>query len=99
MLVVETILSALAVIAILPNVGYIVDAWPVQSPDTNQIPWSVNGDTSKTARGDAVKEAFRHSWNGYKQYAWGYDELLSVSKRGGNSRYVLPFTTVIVIKC
>lgn len=32
----------------------------------------------------AVKEAFLHAWKGYKQYAWGYDTLHPVSKRGSN---------------
>ncbi|KAF8538433.1 glycoside hydrolase [Trichophaea hybrida] len=47
-------------------------AVPVQTGDGN--------------RRDAVIEAFRHSWEGYRAYAWGYDELLSVSNKGGNSR-------------
>src|SRR3990172_4475885 len=28
-----------------------------------------------------VKQEFLHAWNGYKQYAWGHDELLPVSKK------------------
>ncbi|KAI5779124.1 glycoside hydrolase [Geopyxis carbonaria] len=49
---------------------------------------SENGPLVKrtTVRGDAIKEAFLHSWAGYKKYAWGSDELLSVSNTGGNSR-------------
>jgi mannosidase alpha-like ER degradation enhancer 2 len=31
-----------------------------------------------------VKEAFAHAWNGYKQYAWGYDALKPLSKQGHN---------------
>jgi hypothetical protein len=27
-----------------------------------------------------VKTEFLHAWNGYKQYAWGHDEMLPVSK-------------------
>lgn len=30
---------------------------------------------------EAVKREFLHAWNGYKQYAWGHDDLLPVSKR------------------
>jgi len=26
----------------------------------------------------------QHAWNGYKQYAWGQDDLKPVSKSGGN---------------
>mmetsp|Transcript_492 Transcript_492/g.1084 ORF Transcript_492/g.1084 Transcript_492/m.1084 type:complete len:613 (+) Transcript_492:244-2082(+) len=32
-----------------------------------------------------VKDAMKHAWAGYKQYAWGYDELLPVSHRGRNN--------------
>lgn len=28
----------------------------------------------------AVQEAFRHAWKGYKDFAWGHDELRPVSK-------------------
>lgn len=31
-----------------------------------------------------VKEAFLHAWNGYKQYAWGYDALKPLTKQGHN---------------
>ncbi|XP_075041487.1 endoplasmic reticulum mannosyl-oligosaccharide 1,2-alpha-mannosidase-like [Mixophyes fleayi] len=31
-------------------------------------------------RQEAVAEAFRHAWKGYKQFAWGYDELKPISK-------------------
>lgn len=29
---------------------------------------------------DKVKAEFLHAWNGYKQYAWGHDELMPISK-------------------
>lgn len=32
---------------------------------------------------EAVKEAFRHAWKGYKNFAWGHDELKPVSKSYG----------------
>ncbi|KAM4634018.1 endoplasmic reticulum mannosyl-oligosaccharide 1,2-alpha-mannosidase [Polymixia lowei] len=32
---------------------------------------------------EAVREAFRHAWKGYKEYAWGHDELKPVSKSFG----------------
>jgi hypothetical protein len=35
-------------------------------------------------RADAVKSAFLHSYNGYKKYAWGMDELHPISKRGSD---------------
>lgn len=31
-------------------------------------------------RAEAVREAFRHAWKGYKAFAWGHDELKPVSK-------------------
>lgn len=33
-------------------------------------------------RAQAVKEAFVWSWEGYRKYAWGYDQLLPLSQRG-----------------
>lgn len=67
------------------NHGVVVHASPF-SFNGYQTLWNLDSNTRGTPPGEAVKEAFRHSWNGYKQYAWGYDELLAVSKRGGNSR-------------
>ncbi|XP_052394051.1 endoplasmic reticulum mannosyl-oligosaccharide 1,2-alpha-mannosidase isoform X10 [Carassius gibelio] len=32
---------------------------------------------------EAVREAFRHAWKGYKAFAWGHDELKPVSKTHG----------------
>ncbi|XP_054876494.1 mannosidase, alpha, class 1B, member 1b isoform X2 [Poeciliopsis prolifica] len=34
----------------------------------------------ETERMEAVREAFRHAWKGYKEYAWGHDELRPVSR-------------------
>lgn len=31
-------------------------------------------------RQEAVRDAFRHAWKGYKEYAWGHDELRPLSK-------------------
>ena len=33
---------------------------------------------------EQVKKELLHAWNGYKQYAWGQDDLLPVSKKGRN---------------
>ncbi|XP_030625171.1 endoplasmic reticulum mannosyl-oligosaccharide 1,2-alpha-mannosidase [Chanos chanos] len=35
---------------------------------------------STVDRLEAVREAFRHAWKGYKQFAWGHDELKPISK-------------------
>ncbi|XP_017288176.1 mannosidase, alpha, class 1B, member 1b [Kryptolebias marmoratus] len=32
------------------------------------------------SRMEAVQEAFRHAWKGYKDFAWGHDELRPISK-------------------
>lgn len=32
---------------------------------------------------EAVREAFRHAWKGYKDHAWGHDELKPISKSYG----------------
>ncbi|KAM4575763.1 mannosidase, alpha, class 1B, member 1b isoform 2-T4 [Odontesthes bonariensis] len=37
-------------------------------------------DDSEASRQEAVREAFRHAWKGYKDYAWGHDELRPISK-------------------
>lgn len=50
------------------------------------LPFLVHAAPSRD-RSEAVREAFLHSWNGYKTYAWGADELKPVTKKGGNSRY------------
>nr|XP_021329067.1 endoplasmic reticulum mannosyl-oligosaccharide 1,2-alpha-mannosidase isoform X1 [Danio rerio] len=34
-------------------------------------------------RVEAVQEAFRHAWKGYKAFAWGHDELKPLSKTHG----------------
>ena len=39
--------------------------------------------TDPAATAKRVQEEFLHAWNGYKQYAWGHDELRPLSK---NSR-------------
>ncbi|XP_062930027.1 endoplasmic reticulum mannosyl-oligosaccharide 1,2-alpha-mannosidase-like isoform X2 [Mobula hypostoma] len=42
----------------------------------------VNGKEAATINEQqkAVIEAFQHAWKGYKQYAWGHDELKPISK-------------------
>ncbi|XP_072227720.1 endoplasmic reticulum mannosyl-oligosaccharide 1,2-alpha-mannosidase [Leuresthes tenuis] len=39
--------------------------------------------TGTTDRLEAVRDAFRHAWKGYKDYAWGHDELKPISKSFG----------------
>jgi mannosyl-oligosaccharide alpha-1,2-mannosidase len=34
----------------------------------------------KNKRQTAVRDAMEHAWKAYQTYAWGYDELQSISK-------------------
>ncbi|XP_047426438.1 endoplasmic reticulum mannosyl-oligosaccharide 1,2-alpha-mannosidase isoform X2 [Mugil cephalus] len=52
---------------------------PVNPADT--VPLEVS--TGTIDRLEAVREAFRHAWKGYKDYAWGHDELKPISKSFG----------------
>ena len=36
--------------------------------------------TSLDPEAVAVREAFRHAWNGYERFAWGHDQLLPLSR-------------------
>ncbi|KAJ9607201.1 hypothetical protein H2200_008273 [Cladophialophora chaetospira] len=42
-------------------------------------PESASDAKTRESRRAAVKEAFLHSWNGYKRYAWSQDEIAPVS--------------------
>jgi len=44
-----------------------------------------SSDSKARIRRDAVRDAMKHAWNGYKTYAWGQDELLPKSKKGQNN--------------
>ena len=39
------------------------------------------------SRTDAIKEAFRRSWQGYRKYAWGHDSLRPLSNGFYDDRY------------
>uniref|UniRef100_A0A7N6ATK4 alpha-1,2-Mannosidase n=1 Tax=Anabas testudineus TaxID=64144 RepID=A0A7N6ATK4_ANATE len=39
--------------------------------------------TGTVDRLEAVRDAFRHAWKGYKDFAWGHDELKPISKSFG----------------
>ncbi|MFN1834647.1 glycoside hydrolase family 47 protein [Balneola sp. MJW-20] len=47
---------------------------------TKEVPVSIN----KQQMAESVKTEFLHAWNGYKTYAWGYDELKPVSDTARN---------------
>ncbi|XP_019961177.2 endoplasmic reticulum mannosyl-oligosaccharide 1,2-alpha-mannosidase [Paralichthys olivaceus] len=52
---------------------------PANPADT--LPLEVS--TGKVDRLEAVRDAFRHAWKGYKDHAWGHDELKPISKSFG----------------
>jgi ER degradation enhancer, mannosidase alpha-like 2 len=41
-------------------------------------------ETMKKEMCEKVREACRHAWKGYKQYAWGFDDLRPLTKDGKN---------------
>lgn len=47
------------------------------SPAATSAPWS---DQQKSEMAARVRDDFLHAWSGYKQYAWGHDELKPLSK-------------------
>ncbi len=49
----------------------VIAAVPVTLPHPRAVPQVTAAD---------VRQEFTHAWNGYKQYAWGHDELLPVSR-------------------
>jgi len=66
----------------------------VAQTETPRSTLQSNNAPSPTATAEQVRSEFLHAWNGYKQYAWGHDELLPLS-RGyrdwyGTSLYMTP---------
>ena len=61
---------------------------PLPTPHSGRIPqiqasFGTESETKRKVRLErleAVKNAFKRSWNGYKKYAWGHDELMPVTK-------------------
>ncbi|GLD75378.1 endoplasmic reticulum mannosyl-oligosaccharide 1,2-alpha-mannosidase-like protein, partial [Lates japonicus] len=47
----------------------------------DSVPLEVSA--GKVDRLEAVRDAFRHAWKGYKDHAWGHDELKPISKSFG----------------
>ncbi|CAN9504766.1 unnamed protein product [Ophioblennius macclurei] len=46
-------------------------------------PVAVEASTGPVDRLETVRAAFRHAWKGYKDHAWGHDELKPISKSFG----------------
>lgn len=57
-------------------------------------PQSDAANIDQAAMAQRVRQEFLHAWNGYKQYAWGHDELRPLSKTYydwyGTSLYMTP---------
>ncbi|CAO3663738.1 unnamed protein product [Umbelopsis vinacea] len=84
--------AKLAVIALAALNVFNVDARPTPKPSAS-ISAAVPASAAATAnnsttdpRAAAIQEAFLHAWNGYSKYAFGHDELLSVSNKSSDSR-------------
>uniref|UniRef100_A0A3Q2WME8 alpha-1,2-Mannosidase n=1 Tax=Haplochromis burtoni TaxID=8153 RepID=A0A3Q2WME8_HAPBU len=54
---------------------------PAPANPAGTVPLEVSPETR--VRLEAVCDAFRHAWKGYKDYAWGHDELKPISKSFG----------------
>ncbi|XP_072309337.1 endoplasmic reticulum mannosyl-oligosaccharide 1,2-alpha-mannosidase [Eucyclogobius newberryi] len=53
-----------------------------EGPPPADVPTNTNAlpVPSSAEQQEAVREAFRHAWRGYREHAWGHDELKPVSK-------------------
>ncbi|HEX7412203.1 MAG TPA: glycoside hydrolase family 47 protein, partial [Bacteroidales bacterium] len=47
-------------------------------------PVSIEIPVNKIELANQVRAEYQHAWQGYKQYAWGYDALQPLSKKGHN---------------
>jgi len=45
----------------------------------------LNNDTLARERREIIRDAMKHTWSGYRKYAWGKDELKPVKKEGRNN--------------
>lgn len=54
---------------------------PKTDSETSSAQFRGKSDAEMAAR---VRDEFLHAWNGYKQYAWGFDDLRPLSKKGHN---------------
>jgi mannosyl-oligosaccharide alpha-1,2-mannosidase len=74
-------MKTIAVLAPLLTLSFIPPFVVAYPADTEHLRRGQN-----LERADAVKQAFRHAWTGYMQYAFPNDELHPVSNGFGNSR-------------
>jgi ER degradation enhancer, mannosidase alpha-like 2 len=76
--VVIRLLSRLATFAFLVLLS--IASLRAQSKPDRSLDASSRTDAEKSAMAERVRGDFLHAWSGYKQYAWGHDELKPLSK-------------------
>ena len=74
----KTILALLS-LCLAISVGFAQDAPPAKPapPPNEPAKWT---DQQKADMAAKVRQEFLHAWDGYKQYAWGHDELRPLTK-------------------
>jgi mannosidase alpha-like ER degradation enhancer 2 len=55
---------------------------PISGAQTKQPVPASSAAIDKAEMANRVRQEFLHAWNAYKQYAWGHDELMPLSKSG-----------------
>merc|ERR1712127_761720 len=71
--------------AVRPETQFYKTGTPIsQAPDP---------DPEMASRRDAIKAAMVHSWDGYRKYGWGSDEVSPIARRG--KRGAAPGATII----
>ncbi|XP_029039159.1 endoplasmic reticulum mannosyl-oligosaccharide 1,2-alpha-mannosidase [Osmia bicornis bicornis] len=62
-----------------PEINQVDDDQIGEPPQPKPNPLRFNGPQNSRQR--AVVAAFKHSWNGYKEYAWGHDNVKPISRK------------------
>nr|XP_034192089.1 endoplasmic reticulum mannosyl-oligosaccharide 1,2-alpha-mannosidase [Osmia lignaria] len=62
-----------------PEINQVDDDQIGEPPQPRPNPLRFNGPQNSRQR--AVVAAFKHSWNGYKEYAWGHDNVKPISRK------------------
>ncbi|XP_056395656.1 endoplasmic reticulum mannosyl-oligosaccharide 1,2-alpha-mannosidase [Hyla sarda] len=70
--------------------GAMIEPVQTSAPSPNKVPEATKAPPKDapeqkepvpiSERQETVREAFRHAWKGYKEFAWGHDELKPISK-------------------
>ncbi|XP_053987143.1 endoplasmic reticulum mannosyl-oligosaccharide 1,2-alpha-mannosidase [Hylaeus volcanicus] len=62
-----------------PEINQVDDDQIGEPPQPRPNPIKFNGPQNSRQR--AIVAAFKHSWNGYKEYAWGHDNVKPISRK------------------